>query len=115
MRVKVDIKLGGRAVILMHKNEPSAFSRYIYLFMQQHGCSRTEEELSSISTDELLKDMWYLGISPDSVTYVTAIDDGELHAMLHTIEHCGGEEIDLGNLFHEYTKIRMDCDGWENV
>lgn len=115
MRVKVDIKLGGRAVVLMHKNASSVFSRYIYLFMKHHGCSRTEEELMSISTDELLKDMWYLGISPDSVTFITAIDDDTLHAMLYTIEHCGGEEIDLGNLFHEYTKIRMDCDEWENV
>lgn len=115
MRVKVDIKLGGRAVILMHKNAPSAFSRCIYLFMKQHGCSRTEEELMSISTDELLKDMWYLGISPDTVTFITAIDDELLHGMLYNIEHCGGDEVELGNLFHAYTKMLMDSGEWGNV
>lgn len=115
MKVKMGIKLSGRDVLLMHKNAPSVFSRYIYLFMEHHGCSRTEDELKSISTDELLKDMWYLGVSSDSVMHVTAIDDSALRTMLYKIKHCGVEEIDFDNLFHEYVKIRMDCDEWENV
>lgn len=115
MKVKVDTKLSGRDVVLMHKNSPAVFRRYIYLFMAHHGCSRTEDELRSISTDELLKDMWYLGISPDSMMNITAINDGTLRTMLYKIKRCGYEEIDFDNLFHEYVKIRMDCDEWENV
>ena len=115
MKVKVNIVLAGRNVALMHKNASAVFSRYIYLFMERHGCSRTEEELASISTDELLKDMWYLDISPDSIMDITAMDDDMVHSMLHTIKHCGGEEVDFRNLFHEYVKIRMDSGEWENV
>lgn len=115
MKVKVNILLVGRDVVLMHKNASSIFSRYIYLFMERHGCSRTEKELASISTDELLKDMWYLGISPDSIMDITAMDSDTIHSMLYTIEHCGGEDVDLRNLFHEYVQMYMDCGEWENV
>ena len=115
MKVKANIKLSGRDVLLMHKNAPSVFSYHVYTFMDYHGCSRTEDELKSIDTDELLKDMWYLGISPESVAIIPYIDDEQLHGMLYTIEHCGGRDIELSNLFHEYVQIRVDCDEWENV
>lgn len=115
MIVKANIKLSGRDVLLMHKNAPSAFINHVYTFMDYHGCSRTIDELQSISTDELLKDMWYLNVSPGSKITTTYIEDELLHGMLYTIEHCGGKDIELSNLFHEYVQIRVDCGEWENV
>ena len=115
MRVKVNIKLSGRDVLLMHKNAPSLFIEHIYAFMTYHDCSRTKEELQSISTDELLKDMWYLCVSPESETTVPYIEDEQLHAILHIINRRGDEEVELGNLFHEYVQMRMDSGEWENV
>ena len=115
MKVKVSIKLSGRDVLLMHKNTCSSFINHVYTFMDYHGCSRTSDELQSISTDELLKDMWYLGISPESVVTIPYIEDEQLHEMLYSINQCGGEEVELGNLFHAYVQMRMDSGEWENV
>lgn len=115
MKVKVDIELHAREVLLMHKNAPSSFIEHIHAFMEYHGCSRTKDELQSISTDELLKDMWYLSISPNTIIDVTRMDSELLCGMIHIIERCSEEETDFGNLFHEYVKIRMDSGEWENV
>lgn len=115
MKVKVNINLSGRDVVLIHKNAPSVFSNYVYAFMDYHGCSRTEEELQAISTDELLKDMWYLNISPESVAVISCIEYEHLHGMLYIINLRGCEEIELCNLFHEYIQMRMDRGEWEYV
>ena len=115
MKVKVDIELHARDVLLMHKNALPVSIEYIYAFMDYHGCSRTKEELQSISTDELLKDMWYLNISPDAMMYITRIEYEHLHGMLYTSNLHGCEEIELCNLFHTYVQVRMDRGEWENV
>lgn len=114
MKVKVDIELHARDVLLMHKYAPSLFIEQVYAFMVYHGCSRTKDELQSISTDELLKDMWYLGISPNSVMDITRIEGELLCAMMHTIERLGGEDAEFDDLFHAYVQVCMDSDEWEN-
>lgn len=115
MKVKVNIELSGRDVLLMHKNALPVFSNYVYTFMDYHGCSRTIDELQSISTDELLKDMWYLNISPESEITISYIEYEHLHLMLYISNLRGREEIELCNLFHEYIQMRMDRGEWENV
>lgn len=115
MKVKVDIELRAREVMLMHKNAPSLFIEHIYTFMDYHGCSRTKDELQSISTDELLKDMWYLGISPNASMCVTRMECELLCDMLHTIERCSDADAEFDNLFHVYVQMRMDGGEWENV
>lgn len=113
MKVKVDIELRAREVLLMHKNAPSLFIDHIYSFMAYYGCSRTKEELQSISTDELLKDMWYLNISPSSAMEVTRMEGELLCAMVHIIERCSDVEFD--DLFRAYVQVLMDSGEWENV
>ena len=115
MRVKVDIELHAREVLLMHKNAPSLFSKYIYSFMEYHGCSRTEEELVAISTDELLKDMWYLCISPNATMDVTRMESELLCKMLHSIERCSDADVESDDLFRTYVQVCMDSGEWENV
>lgn len=115
MKIKVDIELRARDMLLMHKNAPSLFIAYIYTFMEYHGCSRTKEELHSISTDELLKDMWYLGISPSASMCITSMEDDMLHVMLYNINRCGAEDVEFGDLFRAYVQARMDSGEWENV
>lgn len=115
MKVKVSIELCARDVLLMHKNAPSLFIDHIYAFMNYHGCSRTKEELHSISTDELLKDMWYLNIIPNAVMDITRMDSELLYVMMHNIERCGGEDAEFDYLFHMYVQARMDSGEWENV
>ena len=115
MKVKVNMALRGKDVVLMHKNEPSAFINHVYTFMDYHGCSRTKEELQAISTDELLKDMWYLNISPESAINIAYIEYELLHVMLYNINRCGGEDVNLSDLFHEYVQMWMDSGEWENV
>ena len=41
MKVKVNMTLRGKDVVLMHKNASSVFSDYVYAFMDYHGCSDT--------------------------------------------------------------------------
>lgn len=115
MKVKVNMTLRGKDVLLIHKNEPSAFINHVYAFMDYHGCSRTKEELQAISTDELLKDMWYLNISAESAITITYIEYELLHVMLYSVSQCGCEEIELVNLLHEYVQMWMDNGEWENV
>lgn len=115
MKVKVGIELHARDVLLMHKNAPSLFIDHIYAFMAYYGCSRTKEELQSISTDELLKDMWYRGISPNSVMDITRIECELLYAMIYVIERCSGDDIEFDDLFRAYVQVRMDIGEWENV
>lgn len=115
MKVKVDIELRAQEVVLMHKNAPSLFIEHIYTFMEFHGCSRTKEELQSISSDELLKDMWYLGISPSASMFITRMEDELLHEMLYNIARCGVEDVEFEYLFRAYVQVRMDSGEWENV
>ena len=115
MKVKVDIELRAREVLLMHKNAPSLFIDHIYAFMEYYGCSRTKEELQSISTDELLKDMWYLNISPSTVMDITRMESELLCGMLHTIERCSDADVESDDLFRTYVQVRMDSGEWENV
>lgn len=115
MKVKVNMALRGKDVALMHKNALSVFSDHVYAFMDHHGCSRTKEELQAISTDELLKDMWYLNIAPEAVINMEYIEDELLHEMLYSINRCGGEYVKLNDLFHAYVQMRMDSGEWENV
>ena len=115
MKVKVDIELRAREVLLMHKNAPSLFIEHIYAFMTYHGCSRTKEELQSISTDELLKDMWYLNISPSTVMDITRIEYEHLHGMLYFINLRGGDDVEFDDLFRIYVQVRIDRGEWENV
>ena len=115
MKVKVDIELRARDVLLMHKNAPSLFIEHIYAFMAYIGCSRTKEELQSISTDELLKDMWYLGISSNAGMDVTRMESELLCEMLHIIERCSGADVEFDDLFRIYVQVRMDSGEWENV
>lgn len=114
MKVKVDIELHARDVLLMHKYAPSLFIEQVYAFMSYYGCSRTKEELQSISTDELLKDMWYLNISPNSVMDITRVEGELLCAMIHTIERLGGEDAEFDGLFRAYVQVCMDSGEWEN-
>lgn len=115
MKVKVDIELHARDVLLMHKNAPSLFIDHIYAFMGYYGCSRTKEELQSISTDELLKDMWYLNISPNTLMDITRIEGELLCAMIHVIARCSGDDVEFDGLFHAYVQVLMDSGEWENV
>lgn len=115
MKVKVDIELRAREVLLMHKNAPSLFIEPIYAFMDYHGCSRTKEELQAISTDELLKDMWYLIISPNATMDVTRMDSELLCEMIHIIERCSDVDAEFDDLFRTYVQVRMDGGEWENV
>lgn len=115
MKLKVDIELRARDVLLMHKNAPSLFIEQVYAFMVYYGCSRTKDELQSISTDELLKDMWYLGIAPNTMMDIGRIDSELLCSMIHVIERLGGEDAEFDVLFHKYVQIRMDSGEWENV
>lgn len=115
MKVKVDIELHARDVLLMHKNAPSLFIDHIYAFMDYYGCSRTKEELQSISTDELLKDMWYLNISPNTLMDITRIESELLCAMIHVIARFSEEDTDSDDLFRAYVQVRMDSGEWENV
>lgn len=116
MIVKTDIKLTGKDVLIMHKNERETFSTYIYKFMGCYGCSRTQEKLMEISTDELIKDMWYLSISPDTYIYVTEIDYELFNEMLLNVNnHYDGCGIRIEELFHEYIAIQLDIDIWEGL
>ena len=115
MKVKVDIELRAREVLLMHKNAPSLFIEHIYAFMTYHGCSRTKEELQSISTDELLKDMWYLCVSPNAYMGVTRMESELLCEMIHIIERCIDADVEFDDLFRIYVQVRMDSGEWENV
>ncbi len=115
MKVKMRIELCAREVLLMHKNAPSLFIEHIYAFMDYHGCSRTKEELQAISTDELLKDMWYLNISPSSIMEVTRMESELLCEMIHIIERFSEEDTDYDDLFRTYVQVRMDSGEWENV
>lgn len=115
MIVKMNIELRAREVLLMHKNCPHVFSKYIYSFMDYHGCSRTEEELVAISTDELLKDMWYLKITADSSMDYISIDYELLYRMLHELKCCGVEDVLPSGLMHEYAEAMLSSGEWENV
>ena len=115
MKVKMSIELRAREVLLMHKNAPSLFIEHIYAFMDYHGCSRTKEELQSISTDELLKDMWYLNISPSSIMEDTRMESELLCEMIHIIERCSGDDVEFDDLFRAYVQVLMDSGEWENV
>lgn len=115
MKVKTSIELKARDVLVMHKNASSLFIEPIYAFMVYHGCSRTKDELQSISTDELLKDMWYLCISPNAVVSITRIECELLCAMMHTIERLGREDAEFDDLFHTYVETLLDERTWENV
>ena len=115
MKVKMSIELRAQEVLLMHKNAPSLFIEHIYAFMEYHGCSRTKEELQSISTDELLKDMWYLNISLSSIMGVTRMESELLCAMIHVIERCSDADAEFYDLFRTYVQVRMDSGEWEIV
>ena len=115
MKVKVDTELRAWEVLLMHKNAPSLFIEHIYAFMDYHGCSRTKEELQSISTDELLKDMWYLYISPNATMDVTRMESELLFEMIHIVERCSDADVEFDDLFRTYVQVRMDSGEWENV
>lgn len=115
MKVKVDIELHARDVLLMHKNAPSLFIDHIYAFMDYYDCSRTKEELQSISTDELLKDMWYLNISPNTLMNITRIEGELLYEMVYVIERCSGDDVEFDDLFRAYVQVLMDSGEWENV
>lgn len=87
MIVKTAIKLTGKDVLIMHNNT-HLFRVRVYTFMPRFGCSRTIDELDCISTGELIKDMWYLGIGPDTYIYVTEIDYELFHDMLNCSTIC---------------------------
>ena len=115
MKVKMSIELRAREVLLMHKNAPSLFIEHIYAFMGYYDCSRTQEEILGISTEELMKDMWYLNISPSSIMEVTRMESGLLFEMIHIIERCSGDDVESYDLFRTYVQVRMDSGEWENV
>lgn len=115
MKVNVDIELHAREVLLMHKNAPSLFIEHIYAFMEYHGCSRTKEEILGISTAELMKDMWYLCISPNETMNITRMDSELLYDMIHIIERCSEKDVEFDDLFRAYVQARVDSGEWENV
>lgn len=115
MKVMTTIKLSARAVALMHKNCSEDFGEYVVNFMRYYGCSRTRDELLSISTDELLKDMWSLRINPDTFVHVRSIDDSLLHAMLFNLNYCDVAEVSLDNLFCEFVDAKVGRGDWEDV
>ena len=116
MKVKVAVNVTAHDALLMHKNDPEMFSVYVYTLMDHYGCSRTPDEILSISTYELMKDMWYLRMYSNScVNTIAEIDVAVLNNMLSVIEGNGIVNLSLDTLFHEYVEAMINNGVWENV
>ena len=116
MKVRVNVNVTAHDALLMHKNDLEMFGVYVYTLMDHYGCSRTPEEILSISTDELMKDMWYLRMDANScVTTVADIDAAVLNDMLFVIGGNGVATLSLDTLFHAYTEAMVTSGEWENV
>lgn len=115
MIVKTSIGLTAHDVLVMHKNAPSLFIEQVYAFMEYHGCSRTQEEILSIGTEELMKDMWYLNMGYGTCMDISEIDSELMHRMLCTLNVCSADTTDLDTLFHTYVETLLDRGEWENV
>lgn len=115
MIVKTSIGLTAHDVLVMHKNRCDEFLDHIYTFMCYYGCSRTKEEILGISTEELMKDMWYLNMCYGTCMDISEIDSELMHRMLCTLNVCDVGTTNLDTLFHTYVETLLDERTWENV
>ena len=115
MIVKTSIGLTAHDVLVMHKNARDEFRDHIYTFMCYYDCSRTQEEILGISTEELMKDMWYLNMCYGTCMDISEIDSELMHRMLCTLNACGVGTTNIDTLFHTYVETLLDERTWENV
>ena len=115
MIVKTSIGLTAHDVLVMHKNARDEFRDHIYTFMCYYDCSRTKEEILDISTEELMKDMWYLNMCYGTYMDISEIDSELMHRMLCTLNACGVDTTNMDKLFHTYVETLLDEHTWENV